>query len=104
METWRRGVGVDTALGSFFLCERVPLLVRCGAAEPGVERIAGVDGIAAAAGWEDAGPPSAERASKSERWFANVFWDWRILRTAGVTLPWLTINRTSISRILLWCV
>ena len=33
----------------------------------------------------------AERASKSLRWFENVFWESRILRTAGVTLPWLTI-------------
>ena len=34
---------------------------------------------------------SAERASKSDRWFANVFWDWRILRTAGVDLPWVAV-------------
>lgn len=50
LDTLRRGVGVDTAFGSFFLCDRVPLLVRCGAAEPGVPRAAGVFGIAAE-GW-----------------------------------------------------
>ena len=32
----------------------------------------------------------AERASKSERWFAKVFWERRILRTAGVDFPWVT--------------
>lgn len=29
----------------------------------------------------------AARASASERWFANVFWDCRMRRTLGVTLP-----------------
>lgn len=47
LETLRRGVGVETAFGSFFLCERVPLLVRCDAAELGVLRAVGVFGIAA---------------------------------------------------------
>lgn len=40
----------------------------------------------------------AARASASERWFANVFWDWRILRTAGVTLPCVAINHQYDSR------
>lgn len=53
---------------------------------------AGVAGVAVAvaAAEEDGGGAAgarAARASASERWFANVFWDWRILRTAGVTLP-----------------
>jgi len=51
VETLRRGVDVDTALGSFFLWERVPLLVRLGAAVVagtavlGVARTAGVAGV-----------------------------------------------------------
>lgn len=43
-ETFRKGVDVETALGSFFLCERVPLLVRCGVGVPDVVRAAGVAG------------------------------------------------------------
>jgi len=93
-ETWRRGVGAG-AFGSFFLCERLPVLVRFGVDVPEEERAAGVAGRV---GWEEVGreEESAERASKSLRWFANVFWESRILRTAGVTLPWLT--RPALSR------
>jgi hypothetical protein len=76
-------------LASFFLCERLPVLVRFGVDVPEEERTAGVRGRV---GCEMVGgEESAERASKSERWLANVFWERRILRTAGVTLPWLTI-------------
>lgn len=34
VEDWRRGVGVDTAFASFFLCDRLPVL-----------EILGVDGL-----------------------------------------------------------
>jgi hypothetical protein len=78
VETLRRGVGVDTAFGSFFLWERVPLLVRLVAAAVagtvvfGVARTAGVVGVEMT-GWEVAG--SDDKASKSDKWFAKVFWD-----------------------------
>jgi hypothetical protein len=84
---------VAAASRSFFLWERVPLLVRFGGAIGtvlGVARTTGAAGVEAT-GCEGAGRDE-ERASKSERWFAKVFWDWRILRTAGVTLPWLTVG------------
>jgi hypothetical protein len=90
VEAFRRGVGA--ALRSFFLWERVPLFVSCGAVATvlGEARTIGVAGV------EETGcngrGTDEERASKSERWFAKVFWDWRILRTAGVTLPWLTVE------------
>jgi hypothetical protein len=51
VETLRRGVGVDTAPWSFFLWERVPLLVTLGAAAVagttvfGEARTAGVAGV-----------------------------------------------------------
>lgn len=77
--TFRRGVAAG-ALGSFFLCERFTGGVGAGAAE-------GVEGaIWRGAGWAEPGLAAA-RASASERWLEKVFWDWRILRTAGVTLP-----------------
>ena len=38
-----RRVGL-AAVGSFFLCERLPVLVRCDAAAPTVARMAGVAG------------------------------------------------------------
>lgn len=76
LETWeredifRRGLGAG-GLRSFFLCERLPVLVGFGVEVPEAERMAGVEG----AGWEDVerAEESAVRASKSERWFANVF-------------------------------
>jgi len=30
VEDWRRGVGVETAFGSFFLCDRLPVLALLG--------------------------------------------------------------------------
>lgn len=73
LDTFRRGVGAGPAVGSFFLCERLPVLVRWGVDVPDPGRIGGEAGKAAA--WEDAGRAveSAERASKSARWFAKVF-------------------------------
>lgn len=67
VETFRRGVGAATALGSFFLCDRVPLLVRCGTAVPGAARGTGRAGVET--GWEGAGAADGfwARASKSER-------------------------------------
>ena len=64
-ETFRSGVGA-AAFGSFFLCERLPVLVRLGVEVPEAERTAGVAGIA---GWEDVEreEDSAVRASKSLR-------------------------------------
>lgn len=57
--------------------------------------VAGVAVVVTAAEEEGGGAAGARaaRASASERWFANVFWDWRILRTAGVTLPCVAGNR-----------
>jgi len=85
------GVGVaaeeerrSSSEGSFFLCERLSVLVRRGAATAGEARDTGV------AGWEETG--CWGRASKSARWFAKVFWESRILRTAGVVLAWLAIH------------
>jgi len=67
----RRGVGAG-AFGSFFLWERVPLLVRCGAAATalGGARTTGAAGVEEAA---EAAGRVEDKASKSERWFANVF-------------------------------
>lgn len=63
-ETFRSGVGA-VVFGSFFLCERLPVLVRLGVEVPEVERTAGVAGMM---GWEDVGrEESAVRASKSLR-------------------------------------
>lgn len=47
VETCRSGVGVKTTLlaGGFFLCDRVPLLVRCGIAVPGAARTVRVAGV-----------------------------------------------------------
>ena len=73
------GVAVD-AFGSFFLCERFAGIRGVGAAE-------GVDGTIWRGGGCAAPGLAAARASASERWLEKVFWDWRILRTAGVTLP-----------------
>jgi hypothetical protein len=66
VETLRRGVGVEVALGSFFLWERVPLLARVVAAATvlGVARMMGVAGVDT--GCEVVGPDE-ERASKSDR-------------------------------------
>ena len=65
-------------------------------AEAGEALAAGVGGATlTTAGWawdED----RAARASASERWLANVFWDCRIFRTAGVVL-WLAVRIYSIS-------
>ena len=83
--TFRRGVAAG-ALGSFFLCERFAGGAGAGAAEAP----AGVEGATMSGSGTEADGFAAARASASERWFENVFWDWRILRTAGVTLPWLT--------------
>jgi hypothetical protein len=68
VDTRRRGVGVETAFESFFLWDRVPLLVRSGVTEVGIGRIGGVGG-AEETGWEDAGAEGARarKASKSER-------------------------------------
>ena len=66
------------------MCERF-----AGGAAAGAEADspAGVEGaMTRGCGAETEGLVAA-RASASERWFENVFWDWRILRTAGVTLP-----------------
>lgn len=65
VETLRRGVGAGP-LRSFFLCERLPALVRFGVDVPEEERTAGVVGRVgfATVGMED---ESAERASKSLR-------------------------------------
>lgn len=42
---WRNGVG-GMVPGTFFLCERFPVLVRCCGAEPGAGRgVAGVMGV-----------------------------------------------------------
>lgn len=66
VETLRRGVGAATALGSFFLCDRVPLLVRCGTAVPGAARGVGLTGVET--GWS-AGAAEGfwASASKSDR-------------------------------------
>ena len=53
---------------------------------------AGVAAAAAAVAEDEGGGARAARASASERWFAKVFWDWRILRTAGVTLPCVAVS------------
>jgi hypothetical protein len=86
--------GVDAA-GSFFLPGRLAAPVDCNLRaelEAGHVLAAGVGG-GTTCGWE----VRAARASASERWFANVFWESRILRTAGVTLPWLTIDVVYVS-------
>lgn len=69
VETRRRGVGVETALGSFFLWERVPLLVRCGVAVPGAARGVGATGVETEGIWVCMGKATVfcARASKSER-------------------------------------
>lgn len=67
VETLRRGVGMGAAWGSFFLWERVPLLVKLVAVATvlGVARMMGVAGV------DDTGcgavDTDEERASKSER-------------------------------------
>lgn len=85
--TFRRRVAAG-ALGSFFLCERF-----AGGAAVGAEADAPAeveDAMTRGCGAEAEGLAAA-RASASERWFENDFWDWRILRTAGVTLPCETV-------------
>lgn len=63
----------------------MPLDVRCA---PDGGR--GVE-TAGATGVETVGRGVGPRAWKSVRWLEKVFWDCRILRTAGVVpLPWLT--------------
>lgn len=67
VETLRRGVGAATALGTFFLCDRVPLLVRCGTAVPGAARGTGLTGVATGCDGAGAAEGFAARASKSDR-------------------------------------
>lgn len=77
---------------SFFLCERLLALLTFGVAVPEAWRMAGVGAMV----WAEVGmaEEGTAKCSKSFRWFANVFCDVRILRTAGVTLPWLTVKST----------
>ncbi len=55
VETLRRGVGIDTALVSFFLWERVPLLVRLGAAAVAGTTVFGEARTTGVAGFETTG-------------------------------------------------
>lgn len=74
------------------MCERVPFEVRFVDAVRGVAAARGVE-TAGGRGVGAAGRAVGPRAWKSVRWFEKVFWDWRILRTAGVVpLPWLAIH------------
>ena len=67
-ETLRKGVGVATAFGTFFLCDRVPLLVRCGTAVPGAARGTGVlTGVETGCKGAGAADGFWARASKSDR-------------------------------------
>jgi hypothetical protein len=85
VETRRSGVGVETAEGSFFLCDRVPFEVRPGPTALGVET--------AGAGVGAAGRGIGPMAWKSVRWLEKVFWDCRILRTPGVVpLPVVAVR------------
>lgn len=45
-DTLRSGVDMATALGSFFLCDRLPVLVRWGVAVATVEAAERTDGVA----------------------------------------------------------
>lgn len=92
------GGGVGVAVAPAASERRLYPLFDCAAVGAGLA-VAGagvaaavVEGTAAAV---EEGGASAARASASERWFANVFWDWRILRTAGVTLPCVAFSHVS---------
>lgn len=72
---FRNGVGVTNAFGTFFLCDLFPVLVRCGIPDAGAARTEGVVGGGGMVKLEVDVPGGARAscASKSERWFMNVF-------------------------------
>ena len=83
----RLGGSMPGGGGSFLLWLRFPVLVKPGAGATLGTEMVGVAGcwvVVVVVGRE-------ERASKSERWFANVFWEARILRTEGVSLDWFPV-------------
>lgn len=81
------GGALRSCEGSFFLCDRVPFDVKCGAGlstgVPGVEGVASIGG-GTRIGWVGGGGAVVLRFIKSSRWLLNVFMLARIFRTAGV--------------------